>query len=219
VGDIRIIKTGTRALLVDAGGLSGFSSTQTRLRELGIDAVTHVLQTHSHGDHCGGAYLWRALGAKIVAARPAALALTWLMPMLSDYGIYPPRPVDVPLPLKEAGDETDLALNGVRLRALFVPGHSYDHTIYLMELADRRVAFTADLGFENQDILNRCWGDTDKARNVLRVVRDKLLPWNPSIVFTGHGVRTNGMEFLAGVVRQTEDSLQNASRSGPSKPD
>src|SRR4030095_11510295 len=56
VGDIWVIKTGRDAVFVDAGGVSGFSITQARLRALGIEKVTHVLHTHTHGDHCGGAY-------------------------------------------------------------------------------------------------------------------------------------------------------------------
>jgi glyoxylase-like metal-dependent hydrolase (beta-lactamase superfamily II) len=210
VGDIWIIKNGNRAVLVDAGGISGFSMTQARLRALAIEEVSHVLHTHSHGDHCGGAYLWHSAGAKIVAARPAALALTWLMPMLTDYGIFPPRPLDLPLPLNQVGDQTDTELEGLKIRALFVPGHSFDQTVYMMELSGKRVTFTGDLGFENQDILDRCWGDANKARAVVQAVRDKLLPWRPEIVFTGHGVRTNGMEFLTALVRHTDESLARA---------
>ena len=153
------------------------------------------------------AYLWRASGAKIVGPKAAAFALTWLMPMLTDYGIYPPRPLDVPLSLTRVGDEADFEVSGLKFHALFVPGHSFDLTIYTTELDGQRVAFTGDLGFENQDILHRCWGDVDKARQVVRVVREKLLPWRPAIVFTGHGVRTNGLEFLEALVRSTEESL------------
>jgi glyoxylase-like metal-dependent hydrolase (beta-lactamase superfamily II) len=196
VGDIWIIKNGRDGVLVDAGGVSGTSITQARLRALGVERITHVLQTHSHGDHAGGAYLWRAAGAQIVGPQSAALPLTWLMPMLTDYGIYPPRPLDVALPITKTGDETDFEAGGLKVGALFVPGHSFDLTIYKMELAGKRVAFTGDLGFESQGILHRCWGDRDKARAVVKVIREKLLPWKPEIVFTGHGVRTNGMEFI-----------------------
>jgi glyoxylase-like metal-dependent hydrolase (beta-lactamase superfamily II) len=126
VGDIWIIKIGKDAVLVDAGGISGFSTTQTRLRALGIEKVSYVLHTHSHGDHCGGAYFWGAQGAKIVAAKSAALALTWFMPMLTDYGVCPPRPLDLPLPLNHVGDKTDFDLEGLNFHALFVPGHSFD---------------------------------------------------------------------------------------------
>ncbi len=208
VGDIWVIKNGPKAVIVDAGGLSGFAETRARLRALEIEKVTHVLHTHTHGDHSGGAYLWRAAGAEIVGPKPAAMALTWLMPMLTDYGIYPPRPLDVPLPLTRVGDETDFEVSGLKFHALFVPGHSFDLTIYMTELGGQRVAFTGDLGFENQEIQNRCWGDAEKARLVLAVIRDKLLPWNPDIVFTGHGVRTNGSQFLSTLVRQTESALR-----------
>jgi glyoxylase-like metal-dependent hydrolase (beta-lactamase superfamily II) len=208
VGDIWIIKSGRMAVMVDSGGLSGFSLTQARLRALGIEKVTHVLHTHTHGDHCGGAYLWRASGAQMVGPKSAAFALTWLMPMLTDYGIYPPRPLDVALPLTQVGDETAFEASGLKFRALFVPGHSFDLTVYMMELGGKRIAFTGDLGFENQDILHRCWGDADKARAVVRVIRDQLLPWRPDIVFTGHGVRPNGTEFVAVLVQQTEKSLK-----------
>ena len=207
VGDIWILKAGRQAVLVDAGGLSGFSITLARLRALGLERVTHVLHTHSHGDHSGGAYLWRTAGAQIVGPRSAALAMTWLMPMLTDYGSYPPRPLDLALPLTQAGDETDFEVSGLKFRALFVPGHSFDLTVYKIELGGKRIAFTGDLGFENQDILHRCWGDAAKARALVPVIRDKLLAWRPDIVFTGHGVRTNGTEFIASLLRHTKESL------------
>ncbi len=208
VGDIWVIKNGRNAVIVDAGGLSGFAETKARLRALEIEKLTHVLHTHTHGDHCGGAYLWRAAGAEMVGPKSAGMALTWLMPMLTDYGIYPPRPLDVPLRLARVGDETDFEVSGLKFHAFFVPGHSFDLTIYTTELGGKRIAFTGDLGFENQDILHRCWGDKEKARPVLAIIRDKLLPWNPEIVFTGHGVRTNGLEFLSTLVRQTESALR-----------
>jgi glyoxylase-like metal-dependent hydrolase (beta-lactamase superfamily II) len=148
------------------------------------------------------------MGAQIVAPKPAALTLAWLMPMLTDYGIYPPRPVDLPLPLARVGEQTEFEASGVKFRALFVPGHSFDLTIYTTELSGKRIAFTGDLGFEGQDILHRCWGDADKARAVVQVLRDKLLPWRPDTVFTGHGVRPNGTEFLAQLVQQTEQSVR-----------
>jgi glyoxylase-like metal-dependent hydrolase (beta-lactamase superfamily II) len=208
VGDIWVIKSGDSAVLVDAGGVSAHATTVARLKTLGIDRATHVLHTHSHGDHSGGAYLWRAAGAKIVAPKSAELTLTWLMPMLTDYGIYPPRPLDMPLPLTRAGDETDFEVSGLRFRALFVPGHSFDSTIYKIELAGKRIAFTGDLGFENQDILHRCWGDAEKARALVGVIREKLLAWQPDIVFTGHGVRTEGTKFVEELLKETEASLK-----------
>ncbi|PYJ59851.1 MAG: hypothetical protein DME24_11675 [Verrucomicrobia bacterium] len=75
-----VIKTALKGVVIDAGGQSGFSQTQARLRALGVEQVTHVLQSHTHGDHCGGAYLWRAAWGKIVGPKAAAFPLIWLMP-------------------------------------------------------------------------------------------------------------------------------------------
>jgi glutamine cyclotransferase len=58
-----------------------------------------------------------SMGAKIVAPRSGALATTWLMPMLTDYGVWCPRPVDHPLALKRAGDEVHITLDGLKVRA------------------------------------------------------------------------------------------------------
>jgi glyoxylase-like metal-dependent hydrolase (beta-lactamase superfamily II) len=214
VGDIWLIKSGTNGILVDAAGTSSLPRSLARLKAAGVGRVTHVIQTHSHGDHAGGTYLWRAMGAKIVAPKSAALTTTWLMPMLTDYGIFPPRPLDVPLPLARTGDETEFEVSGIKLRALLVPGHSFDLTVYMTELGGRRVAFTGDLGFkEPSDILHRAWSDAGKARAVVKVIKDKLLPWKPDVVFTGHDAQPNGMEFLTDLVRRSEDSLAKAAEA------
>ena len=34
-----------------------------------------------------------------------------------------------------------------------------------------------------------------------------MLPWQPEIVFTSNGVRTNGLGFLTALVKATETSL------------
>lgn len=218
VGDIWLLKLGREAVVVDAGGTSGFALSQARVKALGIERVTHVLHTHSHGDHSGGAYLWRAAGAKIVGPKSAALTLTWLMPMLTDYGMFPSRPLDVPLPLTRVGDETEFTVSGQKFRALFVPGHSFDLTVYMTELGGQRVAFTGDLGFEREsDIVHRCWGDAEKAKPVIKAIREKLLAWKPDVVFTGHGVRPNGTAWVEDLLRRSEESLAKAAVKGDSK--
>jgi glyoxylase-like metal-dependent hydrolase (beta-lactamase superfamily II) len=211
VGDIWLIKSGTNGILVDAAGTSSLPRSLARVKAAGVERVTHLLQTHSHGDHAGGAYLWRSMGARIVAAQSAALATTWLMPMLTDYGMFPPRPLDQPLPIARTGEETEFEIWGIKFRALLVPGHSFDLTVYMTELDGRRVAFTGDLGFhEPSDILHRCWGDVAKARAVTKVIKEKLAPWKPDVVFTGHDARPNGTEFVTDLVRRSEESLAKA---------
>jgi glyoxylase-like metal-dependent hydrolase (beta-lactamase superfamily II) len=186
------------------------------MRSAGIDPkdVRYLLHTHSHGDHCGAGYLWRTMGLKVVAAESADFTLNWLMPTLTDYGVWCPRPVDRPLPLKWAGDETEITLDGLKVRALFVPGHSFDSVIYMMEVEGKRLAFTGDIGFDKQDIVHRCWGDVEKARAVTNVVRRKVLPWKPDFVFRGHGATREGSAFLEDLVKRSEESLRKSGERG-----
>jgi glyoxylase-like metal-dependent hydrolase (beta-lactamase superfamily II) len=159
----------------------------------------------------GGAYLWRTQGAEVVAPATAAFAATWLMPTWSDYSIWPPLRIDKPLPLKKAGDETEFTLSGLRIKAIFVPGHSFDSVLCFMDFGGKRALFTGDMGFEGaSDILHRCWGDREKAAAVAGVVSKQVLPLKPDHVFTGHGPRKDGTAWLEDLLRRT-----NASLSGP----
>jgi len=211
VGDIWLIKTKEGGIFVDSAGTSGIPLTLERIRAAGIDPkdIRYVLLSHSHGDHVGAAHLWQARGAKIVAPATAEFTVTWCMPTWSDYSIWPPCPVDIPLPLKKAGDETEITLCGLRIKAIFIPGHSFDSVIYVMDFPGKRVAFTGDMGFDGgSDILHRCWGDRDKALPVIRVVRDHVLPLRPDHVFTGHGPRPKGTAFLRDLLKRSEEALR-----------
>jgi glyoxylase-like metal-dependent hydrolase (beta-lactamase superfamily II) len=213
VGDTWLIKTDQGGLLIDTGGTSSIPATLQRIRSAGVDFkdVHFLLHTHSHGDHCGAGYLWRALGLKTVAPESANFTLAWLMPMLTDYGVWVPRPVDRPLALKRAGDETELTFGNLKVRAIFVPGHSYDSVVYALELEGKRVVFTGDIGFDNQqDMLHRCWGDLDRAREVTDAVRSKVLPFKPDFVFRGHGAKRDGTAYLEDLVRRTQESMRKA---------
>ncbi len=212
VGDTWLVKVGAGGFLIDAGGASAIPFTLQKIRAAGVNpgTVRHLLHTHSHGDHAGGAYLWRAMGLRIVAPESAALATTWLMPTVTDYGVWVPRPVDLPLPLNRVGDEAETVVEGLRIRALFVPGHSYDSAIYLMEIGGKRVAFTGDVGFEGQDILHRSWGDVDKAAAVTEVVRTRVLEFRPDFVFTGHDAHRDGAAFVEKLVTRSEEAIRQA---------
>jgi glyoxylase-like metal-dependent hydrolase (beta-lactamase superfamily II) len=213
VGDIWLVKAPQGGILVDSGGTSGLSLSLERIRAAGLDPreIHYLLLSHTHGDHIGGAYLWRSRGAKVVAPAPAAFTATWMIPTLNHYGIWVPCAIDQPLPLRRPGDTTHFNLDGLDVQAIFAPGHSFDTVVYALTLAGRRVVFTGDIGFHlNNDILNRCWGDAPKARTVMNVLREQILPLKPEFVFTGHDEHSNGVAYWEGILRVTEDAMRKA---------
>ena len=52
--------------------------------------------------------------------------------------------------------------------------------------------------------------DAEKAAVVTEVVRRKVLPFHPDVVFTGHGGRAEGTAFLEDLVTRSEESIRNA---------
>jgi glyoxylase-like metal-dependent hydrolase (beta-lactamase superfamily II) len=222
VGDIWLIKAPEGAILVDAGGTSAIPATLQRIKAAGVDPkdVRYVLLSHCHGDHAGSAYLWRAHGAEVVAPASAALAVTWLMPMWSDYNLWVPCPVDVPLPLRRAGDEAEVTLCGLSVRATFAPGHSPDSVIYAMELAGRRVIFTGDIAFDDpspgrplgSNILHRCWGDAALASAVVKVIEEKVLPRRPEFDFKGHAAHRDAVAVWGRILRASREALRDAEK-------
>jgi len=134
-----------------------------------------------------------------------------MVPTLNHYGIWVPCAIDQPLPLVRPGDTTRFNLDGLDIQAIFAPGHSFDTVVYVLNLAGRRVFLTGDIGFHgNNNILNRCCGDAPKARAVMKILREQVLPLKPEFVLTGHDEHTNGVAFLEAILRTTEEALHQA---------
>jgi glyoxylase-like metal-dependent hydrolase (beta-lactamase superfamily II) len=220
VGDTWLIKTDQGGILVDAGGTSGIPLTLEKVRAAGLDPrdIRYLLLSHSHGDHANAAYLWRARGAEVVAPASAAFASAWVNTHWTGYGVSVPIPIDRPLPLRRAGDEAEITLCGVRIKAIFAPGHSIDSVVYFIDLNGRRVIFTGDIAFDDRragmplgsNILHRCWADRDKAAAVVRVIEDKVLPLRPEFEFKGHASNRDPAAAWRNILDATHKAL-NAS--------
>ena len=134
-----------------------------------------------------------------------------------DYGVWVPRPVDQPLPLKRCGDEVEFTLCGVRIRAILAPGHSFDCVVYLMQLSGKRIAFMGDIASE-KGFIEKAWNDTAKGKRALEVCRAKVLPFQPDHVFHGHRVYPDGMDGDLARPRYDRRSVQQRDQFKAARP-
>lgn len=148
-----LVRGSRRSVLVDAGA---GRSAHTVLRNAGT-RPDHLLLTHGHADHAGGAAaLAEQLPGLRVLAGPAAV------PWIADgdeaalsvdkgkaSGAYPPEYVFRPCPRVEPvtdGTEIDLG-GGIVIRAVATPGHADGHTCYHLTAPSYRALFSGDCVF------------------------------------------------------------------------
>ncbi len=154
---IYLLDLGSDLVLIDAGCGIDPSPTVRNIEAEGRDParVTHVLLTHCHADHAGGAAFWRErTGARIAASSAEADFLEsaneeelGLLRARADEA-YPPDyhlpacPVD-----RRLEHEQRFSIGGARFTPIHVPGHSRGSICYLVELDGRRCLFTGDAVF------------------------------------------------------------------------
>ena len=141
--------------LIDCGPDTCFAGLVAGLRELGRrpEDVSHILVTHIHLDHSGGAWRWaREFGTTIcVHPRGAAhlLAPEKLVASASRifgadmerlWGDIQPVP---PERLRVLQDNETIEIGGALLQALDTPGHAHHHHAYW--LAAERTLFAGDV--------------------------------------------------------------------------
>jgi hydroxyacylglutathione hydrolase len=118
---------GDSSYLLVSNGVAAVVDPQRDIRPY-VDAakqqnatIQYVFETHVHNDYISGGPELAALGAEIIAPAKAALA-------------FPHRPIN---------DGDEVQVGGVAVRAMAAPGHTYEHTAYIvLEDGQPRGAFT-----------------------------------------------------------------------------
>ncbi|TLS45380.1 MBL fold metallo-hydrolase [Streptomyces montanus] len=150
---VYLVRGSRRSVLVDAGA---GRSADTVLR-LGGTAPDHLLLTHGHADHAGGA---AALAEQLPDLRvlAGAAAVRWIaegdeqglsVDKGKAAGVYPADYTFRPCPRVEPiadGTEIDLG-GGAVVRAVATPGHADGHTCYYLVTPDYRALFSGDCVF------------------------------------------------------------------------
>ena len=179
---VYLIDGGAELALIDAGAGLGVTEIVQNIRAHGFspERVRHLILTHAHADHAGGA-------AKLRAAlnEPAVYLHAGCAPFLRQgdeaaislaearrVGLYPPDYVFEPCPVAVAlSADQIIKVGDLKLQVIETPGHSIGHTSFLMDHAGRRAFFGGDLVFFGGQILLQNTWDCDLRAQINSLVK------------------------------------------------
>jgi glyoxylase-like metal-dependent hydrolase (beta-lactamase superfamily II) len=192
---IYLVDGGSELALVDIGAGMGAAEVIANVRRAGFHpaAIRHVLCTHAHGDHVGGAARMRALLPNAsVSASPYAAELVRAgdevgtsIGVAKAAGIYPPDYALEPCAVdNELTDGDRVPIGDLVLECIETPGHAAGHLSFLLECKGRRSLFGGDLVFHGGTILLQNIHDCSLEELVLSLRRLRGLALDA--LFPGH---------------------------------
>ena len=190
---VYLIDGGSELALIDVGAGMGAGAIIENVKRDGFDParIRHVILTHGHGDHAGGAARMRSMlgepsiyasgGIADALRRADEKAISLEAAKLA--GIYPMdyrmEPCSIDHELEEGAT---ISVGDLVLTALDTPGHSDGHVSLLMEDSGQRMLFAGDVIFFGGKVLLQNIHDCrlDALINSLRKLRQldvtSLLP-------------------------------------------
>jgi hydroxyacylglutathione hydrolase len=209
-----LVDYGQGLALIDTGLGLGVEDILKNMRTHGFNpnSLTHVLITHYHLGHWGGAPRLREItGAKICVP---ATGRYWLEHVEEDvtiqqniqYGRWPkdldPKPCK---PDEVFGDGERIQLGNCSMEAIVVQGHTKDSTCILWEHDGHRALFTGDVIFYSGMIglINSEGSSLDDYRRDM----SKLAELDIDGLFPGHSVFVvrNGQKHIDRAIRKLAD--------------
>lgn len=235
-----LIRGRDSAAFVETGHVHAVPRQLAALQQLGIapEAVSHVIVTHVHLDHAGGAgALMRALPRATLVAHPRGArhlidpTKLWAGTVLvygeaATLALYG-EPIPVPAErVVEAPDGYSLDLGARPLRFLDAPGHARHHFVVLDE---------ATRGFFTGDSFGLSYRETDGGPNgpfffvsttpvqfdppALHATLDRILAERPERVYLVHfGLVEGNLAAHAAALHRGIDDHVRAARAAPSGP-
>ncbi len=197
--------------LIDTGTGLGVEQILENIWKLGFERskLKKILLTSAHFDHSGGVNALRRLlpDVEIYAGAPEAKPLGKPNASYLAYSLLPSMPplqaVQVTHPLQD-GDR--IQVGRVRLTAHLVPGHTPGATVYLAEVAGRKILFTGDTAIGDQPLGKGIVGmlDAHWKSNVadLDAGLRRLVHLNAEMMLPGHGRWFKGR-------RRVQENLQH----------
>lgn len=161
---VYLLDGGSELALLDVGAGMGAAEIAANIERAGFDPakITHILCTHAHGDHAGGAARMRALlpNATLLLSPEGADAIragderATSIDVAKAAGIYPPDYRLEPCAVERTLNDGELvAVGDLMLECLETPGHSSGHLSFLLEHDGRRNLFGGDVIFYGGTVL------------------------------------------------------------------
>ena len=194
---VYLLSTGKEAVLIDAGcGRQPARLAENISHCLNDDVVvSHLLVTHCHFDHTGGAAAVRdTFGCRIVAHALDAVYLEKGDSGVTAASWYGARMEPLAVDVKLEGEQNTIAVEDLVITALHWPGHSPGSVVYTATLADRLVVFGQDV---HGPIHPALLSDEERYQASLR----KLLALDADLLLEGHFGIFEGKEAVRRFVR------------------
>ncbi|NAZ36588.1 MBL fold metallo-hydrolase [Rubellimicrobium sp. CFH 75288] len=170
-----------RTILVDAGAGLGPPPPVPDL----------LLVTHGHADHAAGAARLAARGARVLAGERTA---AWLragdeaavsLDRARAAGLYPPECRLLPCPAEGVAPGVPVPFDDATLEAIPTPGHSADHTAWLVTAGGLRVLAGGDAIFAGGTVILQDIWDCSVPDTCATIRR--LAALAPDAILPGHG--------------------------------
>ena len=210
-------------IMIDAG--YNYDRLQEKMGWLDLDpaAIRHILITHQDTDHMGAverdsAGLFK--GANIYLSEIENRYLTGEARRRVTFGLYRLPMVYTDNPRTLLRDGQVLNLDGIKVEALLVPGHTWGHMVYLV---DDEYLFTGDALWFGADggysFINGLAEDNALAKRslaaLLRILKSRNL--RPKII-TGHTGWTDDREFAFAHIDRVCNGLKKQKPHDPRAP-
>ena len=209
-----LIKSADCLTLIDTGTGMGVADILENIQHHGFEPadLKHILVTHAHLGHWGGApELREATGAEIWAPDEGAHLMVNIKEDRTiwqnfEFGRYPPDFKPQPCqPDHTFGDGARLRLGDLEIQTIVVQGHTKDSTCFLWESAGKRALFTGDVVFYAGllGITNAPGASLEDYRRDM----PKLAELGIDMLFPGHSVfmLKNGQKHIDRALRKLSD--------------
>ena len=204
LGDVYGIRTPQGIILIDCGNpVTGPAMLKETLAYFNVtEPITHLIITHAHHDHCGGAKELQEAGTKVIVGQEDALYCTnggvsGLPSPFEKEQAYPPFTPDITI----SGDKV-LEINGMSFEFIKIPGHTPGSMAIRAAIDGKTALFTGDAFQPGGIFLNEVtfgWqGDPSFSRQTIVDSMMKLMEYETDMILPGHGTicLRNGSELL-----------------------